>query len=145
MLWNLYLRGGVVYVPTVAETEAGVFLDIEPVELAPVTDTEAVRRAVKYAFDRGNPKIPTPIRATFPKPVVLKYGKLKSWSAFERGCTNWTIVETNGSYQIKQGRKLADRGWEDDPAQIEILPSGIRVDEVVSRVAASVQSAASKK
>src|SRR5256885_17252816 len=99
MLWNLYLRNGTAYVPTVAQTEAGFFLDTDPVEVIPAVNTEALRNAVKQAIARGNPKVPTPTRAAFPKPVVLRYAKVKSWSAFEKGCSNWTIVETDGLYQ----------------------------------------------
>jgi hypothetical protein len=141
MLWNLYLRNGTAYVPTVARTEAGFFLDTDPVEVVPAVNTEALRDAVKQAIARGNPRVPTPTRAAFPKPVVLKYAKVKSWSAFEKGCSNWTIVETNGLYQIKRGRKRPDRGWGDDPTQIEMLPPGTDIDEVAQRAVAAMKSA----
>jgi hypothetical protein len=141
MLWNLYLRNGTAYVPTVAQTEAGFFLDTDPVEVVSAVDTEALRNAIKQAIGRGNPRVPTPTRAAFPKPVVLKYAKVESWSAFEKGCSNWTIVEKDGLYQIKRGRKLPDRGWEDDPAQIETLPPGTGIDEVAQRAASTMKSA----
>jgi len=140
MLWNLYLRNGMAYVPTVAQTEAGFFIDVEPVEAVPASDAEALQRAVKQAINRGNPKIPTPTRATFPKPAVLKYAKVKSWSAFERDSINWTIVEKEGCYQIKRGRRRAEGGWEDDPEHIEVLPRGVELSEIAQRVVSSVQS-----
>jgi hypothetical protein len=142
MLWNLYLRKGTAYVPTVAQTEAGFFLDTEPVEVVSAGDVEALRRAIKQAIGRGNPRVSTPTRAAFPAPVVLKYAKVKSWSTFEKGCSNWTIVEKDGLYQFKRGRKRPDRGWEADPAQVEVLPPGTGVDEIAQRVASSVQSGA---
>ena len=117
MLWNVYLRYGVAYVPTVAQTDAGFFLDVDPVAVVSATDTEALQHAIKQAIGRGNPKVATPTRAAFPKPVLLKYAKVKSWSAFEKGCLNWTIVEEDGVYQVKPGRKWPDRGWEDDPSE----------------------------
>lgn len=141
MLWNLYIRNGTAYVPTVAQTEAGFFLDVDPVAVVPVTDTEALQNALKLSIDRGNPRVPTPTRAAFPKPVVLKYAKVKSWAAFEKGCSNWTIVQQDGCYQIKRGRKRPDSGWEDDAGQIEALPVGIGIDEIAQRVTSSVQSA----
>jgi hypothetical protein len=139
MLWQLYLRNGTVYVPTVAQTEAGYYMDIEPVEAVSATDTGALEHAIKEAMSKGNPIVPTPRRATFPKPVVLKHANVKSWSAFEKGTLNWTIVGKSGNYQIKPGRKRPDKGWEEDPAKIESLPPGTTLDEVARRVVALVQ------
>jgi len=102
MLWQLYLRNGTVYVPTVAQTEAGFYMDIEPVNVVSANDSEALQRAIMEAMSRGNPIIPTPTRAASPKPTVLKYSKAKSWSAFEKQASNWTIVEKACNYQINR-------------------------------------------
>ncbi len=75
MLWHVYLRNGTAFIPTVAQTNAGFFLDVDPVGVVSATDTEALRHAVKQAIGRGNPKVATPTRAAFPKPVVLSYAK----------------------------------------------------------------------
>ncbi|WP_271607201.1 hypothetical protein [Bradyrhizobium sp. CCBAU 11434] len=140
MAWHIYLRDRTAFIPTVAQTDAGFYLDVDPVEVVSAIDTEVLQRAVKQAIGRGNPKIPTPTRATFPKPVVLKYAKVKSWPAFQRSCLYWTIEEKNGLYHVIQGRKRSDRGWEDDPTRIETLPPGAGIDEVAQRVASSVQT-----
>jgi hypothetical protein len=71
---------------------------------------------------------------------VLKYAKVKSWSAFEKGTSLWKLVEKSGSYQIKPGRKRPDKGWEDDPTTIETLPSGTTLDEVAKRVLILIQN-----
>jgi hypothetical protein len=138
-LWHLYLRNGMVYVPTVAQAESGghlgYFMDIDPVEVVAVTDTETLQRAIKEAMSKGNPVVPAPTRDAFPKPVVLKYAKVKSWSAFDKGTLNWKIREKSGSYEIVQERRRPDRGWEDDPTKIESLPAGTTLDEVAQRVA----------
>jgi hypothetical protein len=141
MLWNVYLRQGVAYIPTVAQTDAGFFLDVDPVAVVSATDTEALQHAIKQAIGRGNPKVPAPTRAAFPKPVLLGYAKVKSWSAFEKGCLSWTIVEKNGVYCVKPGLKRPDHGWEDDPKRIEALQPGTDIDEVAQRVTSSVQAA----
>lgn len=141
MVWHIYLRNRTAFIPTVAQTDAGFYLDVEPVEVVSAIDTEALQHAFKQAIARGNPKVPTPTRAAFPKPVVLRYAKVKSWSAFERGCLYWTITEKDGVYHAIQGRKRPDRGWEDDPTRIKTLPPGIGIDEVAQRLASSVQTA----
>ena len=79
MIWNVFLRNDTVYIPTVAIVESAFCLDVEPVEVAPAADIEAVQRALIRAMNRGNPKISMPSGPPFPEPVVLKYAKVKSW------------------------------------------------------------------
>jgi len=141
MLWNVYLRNGIAFIPTVAQTDAGFFLDVDPVGVVSAKNAKALQHAIKQAIGRGNPKVPAPTRAAFPKPVLLRYAKVKSWPAFEKGCLNWTIVEKDGVYHVKQGRKRPDLGWEDDPKRIEALPPGTGIDEVAQRVTSAVQAA----
>ncbi len=138
MLWHLYLRNGRAYLPSVGQTEAGFYLDIEPVEVALATDAEALQRAIKEVMSRGSQRRLAP---PFPKPVVLKHAKVKSWSAFEKGALNWTIVEKSGDYQIKRGRTRPDGGWEDDPTRIESLPPGTAPEKIAERLASLVQAA----
>jgi hypothetical protein len=144
-VWHVYLRNGMVYVPTVAQAETGghlgYFMNIDPVEVVPVADTKTLQRAIKEAVFKGNPVVPAPTRATFPKPVMLNYAKVKSWSAFEKNALVWTIEKKDGNYQIKPGRRRADRGWEDDPERIESLPPGTALDMVAQRVADLVRTA----
>jgi hypothetical protein len=142
MMWQLYLRNGTVYVPTVAQTEAGFYMDIEPVMAVMATDSTALQSAIKEAMSRGNPITTTPTRAAFPQPVVLKYAKVKSWSTFEKGTLYWKIVEKDGNYQIKPGRRRTDRGWEDDPERLEPLPPGTTPDTAAQRLVSLVQLAA---
>jgi hypothetical protein len=139
MLCKLYLRSGTVYLPTVARTEAGYYIDSEPVEAVSINDAEALRRAIKNSISKGNPVVPTPTRAASVEPVVLKYARVESWPAFEKGTLLWRIVEKSGNYHIKQGRKRLDKGWEDDPAKTEALPSGSTLDDVAKRTISIIQ------
>ncbi|HTR42487.1 MAG TPA: hypothetical protein VMH87_12810 [Pseudomonadales bacterium] len=145
-IWNIYLRDDVVYVPTVAQAESGghlgYFMDIDPVKVVSATDTEALQDAVIEAMRKGNPIVPAPTRATFPEPVLLKYAKTKSWSAFEKNTLVWTISEKDGNYEIKPKRRRADRGWEDDPTKSEVLPPGTTLNVVAQRLASLVYRAA---
>src|SRR5262245_51128437 len=105
MLWHLYLRRGTVYVPMVARTQAGFYMEIEPVRSIPASNREALQSAIKDAISSGNASSPTPTRASFPKPVLLNSTKTKSWSEFEKEALCWKILERGGTYQIKPGRK----------------------------------------
>lgn len=141
MLWHLYLRRDTVYVPTVAKTEAGYHMGIDPVRTASVSDSDALQAAIAEAMNRGNPIVPTPTRAAFPRPAVLKYAGLKSWATFGRDASYWKITEKDGAYRIVQGKRRADRGWEDDPEKTELLPPGATVETVARRLVALLQSA----
>jgi len=144
MLAHLYLRKGMVFIPVVAKTDSGFYLDIEPVAVAEASDRDGLMRAIKEALSRDNPVIPTPMRDAFPKPVVLKYANVKSWSTFEKGTSLWSVDAKDSVYQIRPQRKHPEGGWEDDPAKTEILPCGITIDEIVQRIAKRVQSADGK-
>jgi len=67
MHWNLYLRDNRIYVPTVAKTQAGFYLEIEPVAVIDADNREEIRIAIKRVLTAGNPVMATPTRMNFPK------------------------------------------------------------------------------
>jgi hypothetical protein len=145
MLCSLYLRNGTAYVPTDAETDEGIYFEIEPVGVADVADGPALQKVIREALSRGNPKIPTPTRDNIRTPVVLKYAKVKSWSVFERNCMSWSIEERGDSYHIETDRRRSDRGFEIDPAAPVItLPRSTSLDEVARQAAVLMQLAFSQ-
>jgi hypothetical protein len=93
MFFTCTLKDGIVYVPTTAKTEAGFYMSREPVAVVPAANTEALRRALQDVMDRANPIIPTPKRDAFPTPMLPKYAGARSWSAFMRGASEWSIIE----------------------------------------------------
>jgi hypothetical protein len=141
MLWQLYLRYGTVFVPTVARTVAGYYMNIDPVEVVSASDVEAVQTAIRAAMNSGNPTIPTPTRAESPKPVELKYAKVRSWSKFEKAALIWSIIEKDSNFKIVPGRRRRDRGWEEDHERTEHLPPGATPEMVARRMAVIVQAA----
>jgi hypothetical protein len=54
---SCYLRKGIVYLPTYALAEAGFYTMIDPAAAVPVSDTEALKRALIETFARGNPTV----------------------------------------------------------------------------------------
>ena len=140
MYCQLYIRNGIAYVPITAKTEAGYYMNVDPVEVVPVSDTESFARAVDRVIAHGHPIVPTPTRASgFPKPVVPKYAKLGSWRAFEKGATSWKLVEKDGVYTIEQWQKREQGGWLPDPDRDEQLPQGASLDDAVRRLVERIQ------
>ena len=146
MLHTCYLREGVVYVPTVATREREpVYTNIEPVAVVPVVNTDAVRRALLDSIATKNIVIPTPDPKALRKPpIILKYAGVRSWSAFFRNASTWSITQKDGSYQILGYRKHPKNYWEEDPNQKIQFPADATMDDVVDRMIAILQEAARK-
>jgi hypothetical protein len=123
---ELYLRKGVVYVPTMGKMDEGFYRGVEPVAVVSASNTEEVRQALRATIARGNPAVPILRRSEIPLPVLLKYAGVKSWSAFERGMLFWDIKENNGAFRIASQRKQPDGMWRDDPEQIITFPRARR-------------------
>ena len=56
-LWLLFLRKGQAFIPTMARTEAGFYMGIEPVEVVDIQDQAGVEQALMRAVGRGNPRV----------------------------------------------------------------------------------------
>ena len=137
----LYVRQKIAYIPVLAKTEAGYHMNVEPVEVVDIDDGHAFALAFKRTISRGNPVIPTPTRATgFPKPVVPKYAKLKSWKEFEHGASYWTFEEKRGAYHIEKWKKGEERGWIPDPERMITFTTGTALDEAINQVVTIIQS-----
>lgn len=139
MLWHIYLRKGTVYIPTVAKTEAGFFMDVEPVAVIERSDRTGIVDAIKATIANGNPIVQTPTRLTFPKPAVLSYANVKSWATFEKSAICWEISKQQSVLQFRPQRKHPDGGWEDDPEKIEIFTGPDAIDQIAGVVADQIQ------
>jgi hypothetical protein len=140
-MWcHLYVRDGLAYIPTAARTEAGFHVDIEPVDVVPVADLCELAQAIKRALVRGHPQIPTPTRASgLPKPIVLKYAKMKSWPSFERTASYWQFSKFDETFQIEQWQPGPEGGWVSDPAHTKHMPPGTSLDDAVNKVTRMIQ------
>jgi hypothetical protein len=139
MLWKIYIKKRLVYFPTVARTDAGLYMHVEPVEVVPLSEVESLKRALADVISRGNPIVPHPTRNAFPKGVLLSYAKVKTWSAFERGTACWHVSEHDGKYEISRWQPAQGGGYIPDPATATSLPSGTTIDEVAKHVVTRLQ------
>ena len=144
MYFSISVKDGIVYLPTMGKMDTGLYRGIEPVAVVPVTNSDALRKALLDTMARGNPAVPMLKRREWPPPVVLKHARVKSWSAFERGMTLWGIEERDGIWRIIGKRKKADGMMVDDPEKIIGFPTGTSTEDVVDRMVAILQTAARK-
>lgn len=141
MLWGLYLKGHTVYVPTTGKLDQPVYREMEPVDVVSLSNTAGLRQALHSAIARGNPSAPSYSPGNYPPPVVVKYAGVKTWAAFARGTLTWEIGQNDGIYQI-QGFRRDPKGWEPDPNQKIVFPSGTTIDVVIDRMITILQDAA---
>jgi hypothetical protein len=132
--WMLTVRKSQAFIPTMAQTEAGFYMGIDPVEVVDAADRKAVEDAMLRAIGRGNPTIPTPTRDNFPEDVLLKYARVKSLSTFEKLAQTWKFSKRQGAYLIAPYRPLKSGGSEEDVDRTEAIPAETPLAEVVHRL-----------
>jgi|SRR6185437_15913958 hypothetical protein len=144
MLITCLLRKDTVFVPTVARRVSGpIYTEIEPIRVVPLNDLDAVREALRESLRRGNAIIPDPgpqeLRAP---PAILKYARVRSWSAFFRTASTWSIRDDDGLFKIIGYRKHPKGYWEQDIENEIKFPLGTNVEEVIDRVIVLLQQTA---
>jgi hypothetical protein len=137
MYCSFYLRKGSAFVPTMAKTEAGYWMGIEPVDVRKIESPEALQALLLAVIKRGNPVVPTPTRDNFPRPIMERYCGLRSLSAFERTASCWAISQEQGDFHIYEWQRSDRyRGAREKADETEvILPRGTPIDTVTMRAA----------
>lgn len=139
MCWNFYIIGHLVIIPTSSITEHGLYLETEPVATGSLNETEDLVRKIVEKIEQGNPRVPAPQHGAFPKPVVLRYAKAKSWSAFERSAALWSITKEDHEFIIGPCARAEDRGWLEDPSRMEKISGTVSLESVARRLVALMQ------
>jgi hypothetical protein len=139
---EIYLRNGIVYIPTMGKMDKGFYRGIEPVAVVPAGNSESLQQALRMMVDRGNPTVPMLKRSKWPPPVLLRYAGVKSWSVFERGMQVWDFREKSGAYEISGNLKRPNGMWNADPDRTIQFPPGTPVDAVIDRMIRILQEAA---
>lgn len=145
MLYNCYLRNGVVYVPTVVKLTTGAYVDVEPVSTVAVANTNGLQHAIVDAIGRGNAIVPPPPKDNWPPPVLLRYAGVKTWAAFARQANEWSIREKGGIYEIVAYRDHPDGYWAEDRERTFELPAGSSAEDAVERMIAILQGDARQR
>ena len=133
-MWHIYVRKGMAFVPDVARTEAGFFLDVEPVRVAKLSDLQSLASAIEQAMTAGNPRVPTPTRAAFPKPVILKPAGAKNWNAFVEQGACFTVFRGDDELEITETARNDDGEWVDAPSLNRKLPANSVALDIAKRI-----------
>jgi hypothetical protein len=144
MWYKIYLKKGTVYIPTTVNQGRAVYMTVEPVTVVPVADTNALRRAMRDTIPKENAFVPPSIDDARKPPVLLKYTGDKSWPAFMRDTSPWSISEKDDKYQIEGYRTHRKGYWEEDPDNVIKFPTDTKIDEVIDRMIAILQDEAAQ-
>lgn len=109
--FHFYVRNGKAVIPTVAITEEGFYLDIEPVSIVNVSDKELLKEKLLSAIASENPRVPTPERADEPGSVVLERVSVKRWDVFERQSVLFTIHSSPDAITLYETGRGQDGMW----------------------------------
>ena len=142
MLYNLYLKKGTVYLPTVVNQGIAVYMDVEPVTVVPRCGYRRLTPRVAKHDPQRKCLPPPSLEDSRKPPVILKYTDDKSWSAFSRSASAWSIYEKNGIYRIAPYRTHQKGYWEEDPEREMRIPPRTPINDVVERMIAILQDAA---
>ena len=132
--WIMIIRRGKVFIPTMARTEAGFYLAVDPVEVVDAVNPAAMETALMNVVRRGNPAVPTPSRDGYPEWVVLKHAGVKSAAAFERLAESWALSISGDNYALTPYRPFETGGSVEDREHTEVIPTTTPLPEVVRRL-----------
>lgn len=142
MHWQCYLRSGIVYVPTTAVTKHRLYRIIEPVEVIPGADTDALHDALAETIARGNPEVPALAPSDYPPPILPKYAGVKSWNAFVRNASLWAFEQSESGLRILPYRRVERGAFIPDKASAITLPTGSTTNDLIDRMIAILQQTA---
>lgn len=136
-----YLRKGVVYIPTLAREDSGIYRHAEPVFSVRATDDIDFKNIFQKLVAKGNPSIPNKPRDVRSESPILKLSGLKTFSAFARGTLVWGVEDLGGFYTILPYKDGKPRGWVPDrEKKVEFAP-GTAEGEVADRLVSMIQAA----
>lgn len=139
---HCYLRQGTVFLPTTGKADKNVYFLVEPVAVVPVSNTDALRRALRETIGRGNPIVKYDRSAP---PVLLKYAGVKGWSTFARNAKLWVMEEAAGVFVVVPYQRGSDGSFSPDKAATITLPDRTAPNNLVECMITILQAAARVK
>lgn len=122
-MWHIYFRSGRFVIPSVAQAEAGFFVDVEPTQVVDVSSSAAsldlkLADALITSVRLGNPRIPSPRFDRTSVPVAALRAGVKTWATFEKTAVCWTLTDDGSRRSQSRAEPRAGRG-----STIQVRPS----------------------
>jgi hypothetical protein len=137
-LIRFYVRHEKLILPTVAETEAGFYVDMEPIDVFDVTDIEKWKSELYLRLVRGNPLVPTPERSDDPGSAILERLNITKWSTFETSAIMYTIHVGGRYISVYRTGKGSDGMWTQENTDFRQFASRAPLSSITNSVALDV-------
>lgn len=130
IVWN-----NMAYFPTQCQTEAGFFVDCEPV-ISSSPNINGMMTAVQDSLKRGHPQIPTPERHEWKEheSVILKATGARSWKALAKNGRAFGIDWTDQNIILEIDRVDSKGRWEPDLEKRREFPLDTPLENILSLV-----------
>jgi hypothetical protein len=121
---RFYLYQGYVVVPTVAQSEEGFYMDVEPIQVCDSNLKDKLHGLLVEALEGDNPVVPTPHVHEKGSSAVLERLGLKKWMHFEKLATMYTVYKNDQNIFVYRTARGPDELWTKDDAGDRSFPTG---------------------
>jgi hypothetical protein len=141
MGWLVYIRKGKVYIPSTAVAKSGICFDVEPIEVADITDSESLRRSVAAVINRGRPSVPDPPRDAYKNAPILALAGVKGWTTFYKGTRQLLFMRGDSGFEIAEFIPYGqgEQGFKPDESTRIKLPGNFSMPQIIERIVAEIQ------
>jgi hypothetical protein len=133
---------GKAYLPTIARSESGKYLDMEPVYIADLTVSD-LAKAIQAVKDTGHELVPDPKTRqellAHESPILAATGA-RSWKELAQTGANYSIDWTENEIRIDMSRLDEEGRWESDPNKVRILLPDTPLEVVVEIILDDVKT-----
>jgi len=138
---SLIIRKGKAYIPTLAKTEWGVYMTMEPVYTVDLDDN-ALINSIKQLLKSGNTQVSNPSKEDLnhqPDPV-LKAAKVNSWKKLSVGGATYTISQQPEGFTLEFYKKDEKGRFITDTSKTREFPPETNLREIVRIVLEDIYS-----
>lgn len=135
------VRNQKAYLCVKAETEAGFYIDVEPVFIADL-NVDDFTSSLEKVIALGHPKIstPTPSEMKQRKDPILTATKTKNWKALAKNSVSYSLSWTQDGIVLYISRLDKKGRFEIDPNKTTIFPKETELRTIVETILVDIQS-----
>jgi len=138
---SINIRKGKAYIPTLARTELGVYITVDPVYTVDL-NIGNLTQIIEKVLKTGNPRIPHPTReelSHLPDPV-LKAAKVSSWKKLAEGGATYSISQQDEGFDLEFYKKDEKGRFITDTSKTRRFPLGTELKEIITIILEDVNS-----
>lgn len=143
-LWKIYRYEDTVLVPRMVQTDAGVFLETEPVELIAISDPKSIREVLAELLDSkpGTAEEEDLYNEEGDRfaaqSVLLTALSLKKWQDFERRALLYTMHKQNDELKLHVTGRGNDGLWSLSGAECKSFELKLGTEKLAEQIASEI-------